>query len=178
MKLDFPRLSVRYTENGRPGPGGRFFCSVERVKPGWAKLRHLTRGLRGACERVADMMKGRNGTGLRVARSLAMVAATLTVTMPLALLSPQAAHAEDWPAKPVKIIAAFAPGGSADIYARLLAGALSVTFRQQFYVENRPGSSGALGSAQAARSEPDGYTLLIARPSHHRGTAARPACRS
>jgi tripartite-type tricarboxylate transporter receptor subunit TctC len=79
----------------------------------------------------------------------------------LALLSPSAPNAQDWPAKPVKIVAAFAPGGAADNYARMLAAELSATFRQQFYVENRPGSSGAVGSAQVARAEPDGYTLLI-----------------
>lgn len=107
------------------------------------------------------MIAGRNGIGMRVTRAWVTVATTMAVATTLALLSPRTPHAEEWPAKPVKIVAAFAPGGAADIYARILAGALSVTFRQQFYVENRPGSSGAVGSAQVARSEPDGYTLLI-----------------
>jgi tripartite-type tricarboxylate transporter receptor subunit TctC len=71
------------------------------------------------------------------------------------------AQAQDWPSKPVKIVVAFAPGGAADLYARLLAAEMSGTFKQQFYVENIPGSAGAVGTAQAARARPDGYTLLI-----------------
>jgi tripartite-type tricarboxylate transporter receptor subunit TctC len=74
------------------------------------------------------------------------------------------AGAEAWPGRQVKIVVAFAPGGSADQFGRLLAAELSAAFKQQFFVENRPGNSGAIGSAQVARSEPDGYTLLIAGP--------------
>ena len=73
-----------------------------------------------------------------------------------------AARAANWPAKPVKIIVAFAPGGAADQFGRLLAVELSSSFKQNFYVENRPGSSGSIGSAVAARAAADGYTLLIA----------------
>jgi tripartite-type tricarboxylate transporter receptor subunit TctC len=71
------------------------------------------------------------------------------------------APAQEWPSKPVKIVVAFAPGGAADLFARLVATEMSGTFKQQFYVENIPGSAGAVGSAQAARAQPDGYTLLI-----------------
>lgn len=76
-------------------------------------------------------------------------------------------RADDWPAKPVKIIVAFGPGGAADQLGRLLAAELSSVFKQQFYVENKPGSSGSIGSALAARAEPDGYTLLIAGSGPH-----------
>ena len=72
-----------------------------------------------------------------------------------------ASRADDWPSKPVKIVAAFGAGGTADELGRLLAPELSATFNQQFYVENRPGNSGSIGSALVARSAPDGYTLLI-----------------
>ena len=72
-----------------------------------------------------------------------------------------ASRAEDWPSKPVKIVAAFGAGGTADELGRLLAPELSTTFNQQFYVENRPGNSGSIGSTVVARSAPDGYTLLI-----------------
>ena len=71
------------------------------------------------------------------------------------------ARAQDWPSKPVKIVVAFAAGGTADIFARLLAPELSAVLKQQFYVENRPGASGLPGSAHAAQSEPDGHTLLV-----------------
>jgi tripartite-type tricarboxylate transporter receptor subunit TctC len=74
---------------------------------------------------------------------------------------PLASNAQDWPAKPVKIVVAFAPGGTADLFARMLAAEMSNTFKQQFYVENIAGSAGAIGSLQASRAQPDGYTLLL-----------------
>jgi tripartite-type tricarboxylate transporter receptor subunit TctC len=74
---------------------------------------------------------------------------------------PQVSRAQDWPAKPVKIVVAFAPGGAADLFARILANEMSITFKQQFYVENIAGSAGAIGTAQVSRAAPDGYTLLI-----------------
>jgi len=73
-----------------------------------------------------------------------------------------AVQAADWPIRPVKIIVAFGPGGAADQLGRLLAAELSNSFNERFFVENKPGSSGAIGSALVARAEPDGYTLLIA----------------
>src|SRR5438874_6298333 len=78
-----------------------------------------------------------------------------------------APSAQEWPAKPVKIVVPFAAGGSSDQLARLLAPELSATFKQQFFIENRPGSSGAIGSAQVARSEPDGYTFVNAGSGPH-----------
>src|SRR5262245_21021267 len=77
------------------------------------------------------------------------------------------ARADDWPSRPVKIVVAFAPGGSADQLGRLIAAELSTAFKQQFFVENRPGNSGAIGSAQVARAEADGYTLLIGGSGPH-----------
>lgn len=71
-------------------------------------------------------------------------------------------NAQEWPAKPVRIVVPFAPGGSSDQLARLLAPDLSTAFGQQFYIENRGGSSGVIGAAQVAKSAPDGYTLLSA----------------
>jgi tripartite-type tricarboxylate transporter receptor subunit TctC len=78
-----------------------------------------------------------------------------------------AVRAESWPTKSVKIVVAFAAGGTADILARILAAGLSEKLNQQFYVENIPGSSGGLGSAQVARAAPDGYTLLIGGAGPH-----------
>jgi tripartite-type tricarboxylate transporter receptor subunit TctC len=79
----------------------------------------------------------------------------------LALLTLVPARADEWPAKPVRVVVAFGAGGSADILGRLIAAELSDVFHQRFYVENRPGNSGSIGSAMVARAEPDGYTLLI-----------------
>jgi tripartite-type tricarboxylate transporter receptor subunit TctC len=79
-----------------------------------------------------------------------------------------AALGQEWPAaKPVKIVVPFAPGGSSDQLARLMAPDLSATFGQQFYIENRGGSSGAIGAAQVAKSAPDGYTLVNAGSGPH-----------
>jgi tripartite-type tricarboxylate transporter receptor subunit TctC len=82
-------------------------------------------------------------------------------------ISPSHLQAQEWPTRPVKIVVAFAPGGSADQLGRLLAAELSTAFGQQFYVENRPGNSGSIGSAQVARAEPDGYSLLVAGSGPH-----------
>jgi tripartite-type tricarboxylate transporter receptor subunit TctC len=93
------------------------------------------------------------------------VVATVAVAALLAIGSP--ARAQDWPSKPVKLVVAFGPGGTADLFARLLAPELSKSFGQQFYVENRPGNSGATGSAFVARAEPDGHTLLVGGSGPH-----------
>jgi tripartite-type tricarboxylate transporter receptor subunit TctC len=79
-----------------------------------------------------------------------------------AALAPTTSRAQDWPTKPVKIVVPFSPGGSSDQLARLIAPDLTAAFKQQFYVENRAGSSGAVGSAAVARSEPDGSTFVNA----------------
>jgi tripartite-type tricarboxylate transporter receptor subunit TctC len=85
----------------------------------------------------------------------------------LAAASVSDCEAQEWPAKPVKIVVPFSAGGSSDQLARLLASELSAAFKQQFYVENRAGSSGAVGSAQVARAEPDGYTFVNAGSGPH-----------
>jgi tripartite-type tricarboxylate transporter receptor subunit TctC len=77
------------------------------------------------------------------------------------------AGAQEWPAKAVRIVVPFGPGGSSDQLARLIAPELSTTFRQQFYIENRAGSSGAVGAGQVARAAPDGYTLVNAGSGPH-----------
>jgi tripartite-type tricarboxylate transporter receptor subunit TctC len=93
----------------------------------------------------------------------------------LAAISPSHLQAQDWPVRPVRIVVAFAPGGSADQLGRLFAAELSTAFRQQFYVENKPGNSGSIGSGQVARAEPDGYSLLVAGSGPHlTGPAVNP----
>ncbi len=67
----------------------------------------------------------------------------------------------NYPTKSVRIVVAFAPGGGTDIVARLLAKHLSDVFKQQVFVENRPGAAGNVGSEMVARSSPDGHTLLL-----------------
>jgi tripartite-type tricarboxylate transporter receptor subunit TctC len=84
----------------------------------------------------------------------------------IASISPSQLQAQEWPTRPVKIVVAFAPGGSADQLGRLFAAELSTAFRQQFYVENRPGNSGSIGSAQVARRSPTATPCWWPVPDH------------
>ena len=70
------------------------------------------------------------------------------------------AHAQTWPAKPVRVIVPFAPGGGADLTARPISQKLSENLGQQFIVDNRGGAGGAIGMELTAKSPPDGYTLM------------------
>jgi tripartite-type tricarboxylate transporter receptor subunit TctC len=76
------------------------------------------------------------------------------------------AAGQTWPAKPLRLIVAFPPGGTNDIVARSVAQRLSERLGQSMLVENRPGANGALGADVAAKSAPDGYTLFIAAVNH------------
>lgn len=78
-----------------------------------------------------------------------------------------AGQADDWPSRAVKLVVPFAAGGSADLLGRMFAQALSASLGQQVYVENRGGAGGMAASAQVARAEPDGYTLLVSGVASH-----------
>jgi tripartite-type tricarboxylate transporter receptor subunit TctC len=95
-------------------------------------------------------------------RSPMKLRATLAALCAVLALACVPAHAQpNWPAKPVKIVSPFAAGGTASTLARLIADHLSAALGQQFYVENRGGAGGLVGTASVASAEPDGYTLLI-----------------
>src|SRR5262249_18107618 len=91
-------------------------------------------------------------------RTLALVAATL-------LFLP-AARAQPYPAKPVRVVVAQAPGGASDLLIRFVAQKLTESFGQQFVIDNRPGAGGNIGAEVAARSAPDGYTLFMVSAPH------------
>jgi tripartite-type tricarboxylate transporter receptor subunit TctC len=78
----------------------------------------------------------------------------------LLALTAAAAHAQSWPAKPVRVVVAFAPGGSLDFVTRIVAERLSQDFGQQFVVENRAGANGNVGAEFVARQPADGYVVL------------------
>ncbi|HZT62294.1 MAG TPA: tripartite tricarboxylate transporter substrate binding protein [Burkholderiales bacterium] len=79
----------------------------------------------------------------------------------LAALAISAAHAEVYPAKPIRMIVAYPPGGGTDIVGRTIAQKLGETLGQSVVVENRGGASGNIGTEIAARAAPDGYTVLM-----------------
>jgi tripartite-type tricarboxylate transporter receptor subunit TctC len=85
--------------------------------------------------------------------------------------SAQAPSSTPWPSKPIRMIVPFTPGSGTDIIARTVGDAMSKNLGQPIIVENKPGAGGSIGAAQVARSEADGYTLLI----HSSGHALNPA---
>jgi tripartite-type tricarboxylate transporter receptor subunit TctC len=78
-----------------------------------------------------------------------------------AVLAPAALHAQPkFPAKPIRLVVAFTPGGTTDILARMVTQGMSETFRQPIVIENRPGGGGVLAASIVAKAPPDGYTIL------------------
>jgi tripartite-type tricarboxylate transporter receptor subunit TctC len=89
------------------------------------------------------------------------------LALPFAVTANAAVAAENYPAKPVRVIAAFSPGGYIDFTARLVAGPLGAALGQQFIVENRAGAGGIVGTEAVARAAPDGYTLVVGSVGTH-----------
>ena len=98
-------------------------------------------------------------------KSLTSLASAALLT--LALISPQHGQAQPYPSKPVRLVVPYAPGGATDIISRASATELSKTLGQSVVVDNRPGAGGNVGAEMAAKSAPDGYTMLMSASSLH-----------
>mgnify|MGYP003694094851 CR=1 FL=1 len=90
----------------------------------------------------------------------------VTLGLALIMLAVTAAAQGTYPAKPIKLIAPFPPGGGTDIFARLVATNLNQALGWTIVVENKPGAAGSIGVEAAARSAPDGYTLVMGQTSN------------
>jgi tripartite-type tricarboxylate transporter receptor subunit TctC len=86
---------------------------------------------------------------------------------PLAATPLAKALAADYPARPVKWIVGYPPGGATDILARLIGQRLSEKLGQQFVIENKPGAGNNIGTEAVVNAEPDGYTLLLVNPANY-----------
>jgi tripartite-type tricarboxylate transporter receptor subunit TctC len=92
-------------------------------------------------------------TGMKTSLSILLVASSLAASPP--------ASAQDFPARPVTIVAPYGPGGTTDILARIVAEGMRGPLGQSVVIENVAGASGTMGVGRVARAAPDGYTLSI-----------------
>jgi tripartite-type tricarboxylate transporter receptor subunit TctC len=90
-----------------------------------------------------------------------------SVIMAAAFLAVPPALAQQYPAKPVRVVVPFPPGGTADTLGRIVAGKLTESLGQNFVVENRPGAGGLVGAELASQAAADGYTLLVSGIASH-----------
>jgi len=95
-----------------------------------------------------------------VRRARGMAVAIASVFAAVAVFGPQAVAAEAWPAKPIKVIVPYTPGGSTDTVSRVVFERVSQSLGQPIIIENKPGANSTLGVGVAARSAPDGYTFV------------------
>lgn len=100
-----------------------------------------------------------------------MKAALFAVLAALAVFALPDALAQQYPARPIRLISPFAPGGGTDILSRLIAGPVSESLGQTVVVDNRPGAGGAVGAELTAMAQPDGYTLIMVSSSYTAGAA-------
>jgi tripartite-type tricarboxylate transporter receptor subunit TctC len=96
-----------------------------------------------------------------------MLRRELLTALPAAAILPRLAHAQAWPARPVRVVVPFPPGGTTDVVARLVCQRLGVALGQSFVIENRAGAGGTVGSDTVAKGTPDGYAFVISNIASH-----------
>src|SRR5258707_6207793 len=104
---------------------------------------------------------GARGAGTNHSQEIPVRAIFAFVVMGVVLLA-QPAAAQTYPSKPIHVLVPYAPGGPADIAARVVGAKLTEAWGQQVVVENRPGGNGFIAMSAAAKAAPDGYTLVLA----------------
>src|SRR5262245_45853279 len=109
---------------------------------------------------VKRIATGLGGSAVRFSKAF------MCLLLGAAALLPGASHAQDYPNRPVRVIVGFPPGGGTDVAARVVTQEMGKSLGQSFLIENKPGAAGSLGAAEAARSAPDGYTLLVTPGGH------------
>ncbi|MEO8751390.1 MAG: tripartite tricarboxylate transporter substrate binding protein [Casimicrobiaceae bacterium] len=100
---------------------------------------------------------------LRCGAGLGLLAGALCAALAVAM----PAQAQDYPARPIRLVVAYPPGGAVDLVARILAERLATSLGQPVIVDNKAGAGGLIGSDQVAKAAPDGYTLLLGTVSSH-----------
>ncbi|HEV3372778.1 MAG TPA: tripartite tricarboxylate transporter substrate binding protein [Xanthobacteraceae bacterium] len=101
----------------------------------------------------------------RPAVSRRAIIGLVVIGLALAGLTADGAFAQTYPARPIRMLVGFSPGGPADVMARLIGQRMSVSLGQPVVVENRPGAGGTIAARAVADSDPDGYTLLLGNTS-------------
>jgi hypothetical protein len=122
-----------------------------------------------AAARVARLPSLAAAAGLCLS---AMLGTTAPVHAQPGASAPGAAAA--WPARPVRLVATFSPGGGADLTGRIIGARLAETWKQTVVVENRPGAGGSIGAEMVFRATPDGHTLLVVATTHTVNAALLP----
>jgi tripartite-type tricarboxylate transporter receptor subunit TctC len=107
----------------------------------------------GIASSITSRIPSRFASGFTLGLATVLVAAQVLFAGP--------SLAEDYPTRPIRIIVPFGAGGPADVAARVLGNAMQESLKQPFVIENRPGAGGVIGTIEAAKSAPDGYTLLM-----------------
>ena len=87
-----------------------------------------------------------------------------SIFLSLALVAASAAYAQAWPSKPIRWIVPFPPGGASDLTARVVSQKLAERLKQPVTIDNRPGAASNIGMEAAAKSPPDGHTIVFVIP--------------